>query len=213
MIKFVPASAELGHPIWGPHIRMLVTELVRERMRIGLVTRLTGISSREASATFRAVHSTSPPVGLIPNKGAAFFATANDSAHGQGAHQNLHSTLFLLVLRQLRAAVAEPKAHRAWLLLQAYRAYCEAATRLDERGRMDINLCYGLANLVSEHAPEMAEVALATCPECRAPYIFETAKEPATQRCPLCRLASNARRLASQSGEAARKRWASRTAG
>ena len=211
MIKFVPESAELSNPIWGPYLRMLATELTRERMRAALIARLVGISPREASAMYRAVHDSSPPSGLIPQATASFYTTGRDSRDASAPQRNLHSTLFLVVWRRLRLAVGEPRPHRGWLLLQAYRAYTVHADHyLDRDAALDINRCYVLSNMSSDHAPEMAEVALANCPKCHAPYLIETAKEQATQHCPLCRLTMEHQRLASQSTDAARKRWAGR---
>ena len=138
MIKFVPESAELSNPIWGPYLRMLATELTRERMRAALIARLVGISPREASAMYRAVHDSSPPSGLIPQATASFYTTGRDSRDASAPQRNLHSTLFLVVWRRLRLAVGEPRPHRGWLLLQAYRAYTVHADHyLDRDAALD----------------------------------------------------------------------------
>lgn len=101
--------------------------------------------------------------------------------------------------------------HRGWLLLNAHNSYVRLTTSTPgppPAHQLDINQAYGLltfSGFLSDHA--RAALHRKQCSACLIKYPVLAEASARQQPCPLCAMKTNYRRLASQAGAAADRRF------
>jgi hypothetical protein len=109
--------------------------------------------------------------------------------------------------------IAEAPLHRGWRLLAAFKTYLNLTQPLHESTgtkRLDINQAYALLTHCGFLETRNAELALRQCGVCFIRSLALTNERPGTQRCPVCAMNANARRLARQTSAPRRRSTPSR---
>ncbi len=160
-----------------------------------IVERFTGLPSRRVKAMYKVLLGAPPPAGPVIQGSARFFAVS--SKHTSEASR-VQCAIFLACFECLGNITATPL-HRGWRLLASFNSYLSVTEKLvatTSVKRLDINQAYALlAYCGSITVPHGADIKRKLCDCCSIlyPVINEGYREP--QRCPICTINANCKRL------------------
>lgn len=185
---YLPASATCEDPRWTAHYERLINSMVLFGVKLKIIAKYTGASSRTISQRHKDLIQKTAAQGRIPNSEPKSFTIPKDRVN---AEEVLHYSLFASCYNRIESGISEVL-NRGWLLVAAYETYLQMTEGMISKlgpgsaaYRLNINKAFGLTTYLSG----TKELALKRCNQCGIEHLYLTSAEPEHQECPMCRIA------------------------
>ena len=195
-MKPIPEYATLADPLWELAVKGLAHGLVMEGAKGKIIERFTGLSHRKVRDLYRGLRGETPPAGPLVQGSPRYFAVPTRYT---AAGWNIQATILLECYERL-GRITTVRVKRGWRLLVAHRAYIGLTEKLAQdvqpMKRLDINQAYALltyCGFLTAHA--RADLQRRTCSQCSMLYLVVAGAGPKSQRCPVCTMETNLKRL------------------
>jgi hypothetical protein len=206
----IPQDASPTDPFWEREFLDLAHGLVMAGAKTRLIARLTDFSLQRIRTLYKVLRRTYAPSGPIAHRPARFFAMRRGRI---SAAWSIQGAIFIACYERT-GEIAEVPLQRGWRLLAAFNTYLKLTEQLHESSgtkRLDINQAYALLTHCGFLETRHAELTLKQCGVCFIRYLALSFERPDTQRCPVCAMNANARRLARQTSAPRRRSASSRS--
>jgi hypothetical protein len=191
----IPASARAADPRWTVAFLCLAEGLIMAGAKAKIVERFTGLPSRRVKAMYKGLRGGRPPAGPVMQGSARFFAVS--SKHTSEASR-VQCSIFLACFECLGNITATPL-NRGWRLLASFDSYLSVTEKLSAATsvkHLDINQAYALlAYCGSMTTPDGADIQRKRCDCCSIFYPVITERYAEPQKCPICAIDANCKRL------------------
>ncbi|OAI09321.1 FlhC family transcriptional regulator [Methylomonas methanica] len=161
---------------------LLAERLIQLGARPPIVNQLCQLTRNQSIGFFKTVQGQSPKQGMLPH---------DHQWPIRSAHNNIHASLFLSMIEDIRHRLSTPNLNAA-LLVASYEIYSNAASRiLATRQRiqprssldypLDINRAWYLISLLSA-----GDLVFILCGRCHASYMGMIHPDASFSQCPIC---------------------------
>jgi len=202
-------DANPSDPRWEREFLDLAHGLVMAGAKTRLIARLTDHSLQKIRILYKVLRGVSPPSGPIAHGTAHFFAMRRGRV---SAAWSIQGAIFIACYERT-GELSEVPLQRGWRMLAAFNTYLKITQTLHESSgvkRLDINQAYALLTHCGFLEARDPALTRKECPVCLIRYLVVAQEPPDTQRCPVCALDANNRRLAREASASRRRRPPSR---
>ncbi len=202
-------DASPSDPRWEREFLDLAHGLVMAGAKTRLIARFTDFSLHKIRYLYKALRGVPAPSGPIVQGTARYFAMRRGRV---SAAWSIQSAIFIACYERT-GEITEVPLQRGWRMLAAFNTYLNITQTLHESSgikRLDINQAYALLTHCGFLETREAALTRRECPVCLIRYLVVAKEPPDTQRCPVCALDANIRRLAREASASRRRRAPSR---
>ncbi|NJA08231.1 hypothetical protein HC024_21255 [Methylococcaceae bacterium WWC4] len=161
---------------------LLAERLIQLGARPPIVSQLCRLTRKQSIAFFKEVQGQSPKQGMLPHDHQWVI---------RSAFNNIHASLFLSMLEDIRHRLSTPNLNAA-ILIKAFEIYINVASKIladrqciqrrsSQHYPLDINRAWYLISLLSS-----GDLMFIHCGRCHARYLAMIHPDAAFRQCPIC---------------------------
>ena len=161
---------------------LLAERLIQLGARPPIVSQLCRLTRKQSIAFFKEVQGQSPKQGMLPHDHLWVI---------RSAFNNIHASLFLSMLEDIRHRLSTPNLNAA-ILIKAFEIYINVASKIladrqciqlrsSQHYPLDINRAWYLISLLSS-----GDLMFINCERCHARYLAMIHPDAAFRQCPIC---------------------------